>query len=70
MAGGEESLEAVEGVLAVWTPVEDRVFPGQRMKRPGNGSEILDIMPVITGETRKGANFHGILGGTDLSDGC
>ena len=62
-AGGEESLEAIEGVLAVWTPVEDRVLPGQRMQRPGNGSKIFDIMPVITGETQKGANFRGILGG-------
>ena len=41
----------IEGVLAVRTPVEDRVFPGQRMKRPGNGSEILNITPVISGET-------------------
>ena len=28
-AGGKESLEAVEGVLAVWAPVEDHVLPGQ-----------------------------------------
>ena len=31
LAGGEESLEAIEGVLAVWTPAEDHVFPGQRV---------------------------------------
>ena len=28
-AGGEESLEAIEGVLAVWAPVEDHVLTGQ-----------------------------------------
>ena len=49
--GGEESLEVIEGVLAVRTPGEDHVFPGQHMKRPGNGSKILNIMPVISGET-------------------
>ena len=68
--GGEESLEAIEGVLAVWTPVEDRIFPGQCMKRPRDGGEVLNITPVISGETEKRANFRGILWGTDLSDGC
>ena len=69
-AGGEENLEAIEGVLAVWTPVEHRIFPDQHMKRPGDGGEVLNITPVISGEAQKRANFRGILGGTDLSDGC
>ena len=69
-AGGEESLEAIEGVLAIRIPVEDRIFPGKSMKRPGNGGEVLNIMLVISGETQKRANFRGLLGGTDLSDGC
>ena len=69
-AGGEESLEAIEGILAVWTPVEDHIFPGQRMKRPGDGGEVLNIMLVISDETQKRANFRGILGETDISDCC
>ena len=31
-AGGEEGLEAVEGVLALWTPMEDRIFPGESVE--------------------------------------
>ena len=30
-AGGEERFEAVEGILALGAPVEDRIFPGQGM---------------------------------------
>ena len=69
-ASGEESLEVIEGIRAIRTPVEDRIFPGKRMKRPGDGGKILYITPVISGKTQKRANFRGIPGGTDLSDGC
>ena len=68
-AGGEESLEAIEGILAIRTPVEDRIFPGKCMKRPGDGGEVLNITPVISGEAQERANFCGILVGADLSDG-
>ena len=49
-AGGEESLEAIKGVLAIRTPVEDRIFPGKRMKRPGDGGEVLNLTPVVSSE--------------------
>ena len=62
-AGGEESLEAVEGVLAIRAPVEDRIFPGKRVKRPGDGGEILNITPLVPGETQERANFGSIRGG-------
>ena len=51
--GGEEGLEAVEGVLALWTPMEDRIFPGESMERPGNSGEIFDITPVVPGEAQE-----------------
>ena len=62
----------VEGVLAVWAPVEDRVLPGQGVKRSGDGCEVFNVAPVVPGETQKGANFRGVLGGgggVDPSDG-
>ena len=63
---------AVEGVLTIRSPVEDRIFPGKRVKRPSDGGEILNIMLVVPGEAQERANFGGILegGGADLSDGC
>ena len=62
-AGTEVSLEAVECVLAMRAPVEDRIFPGKRVKRPGDGGKILNIMPVVPGEAQERANFGSILGG-------
>ena len=53
----------IEGVLAIRTPVEDHIFHGKRMKRPGDGGEVLNITPVISGKTQKRANFRGIPGG-------
>ena len=49
-AGGEEGLEAVEGILTFWTPVEDRILPGESVERASDGGEILDISPVVPGE--------------------
>ena len=43
----------IEGVLTLWTPVEDRILPGESMERAGNGGEILDIAPVVSGEAQK-----------------
>ena len=68
-AGGEESLEAVEGVLTVWSPMEDHVLPGQRVQWSGDGCEVFYVAPVAPGETQKGADFLGILGRADLPDG-
>ena len=36
-AGGEERFEAVEGILAVRAPVEDRVLSGQGVKWSSDG---------------------------------
>ena len=52
-AGGEEGFEAVEGFLTLWTPVEDRIFPGGGVEKAGDGGEILDISPVVHGEAQK-----------------
>ena len=52
-AGGEGGLEVVEGVLALWTPMEDRIFPGESVERAGNSSEIFDITPVVPGEAQE-----------------
>ena len=52
-AGGEEGLEAVEGVLALWTPMEDGFFSGESVEWAGNGGEIFDITPVTPGEAQK-----------------
>ena len=68
-AGGKENFEAIEGVLSVWAPVEDRIFIGQRVQWSGNGCEVFNVPPVVPSETQKRANFCGVLGGTDLSDG-
>ena len=62
-AGGEEGFEAVEGFLTLWTPVEDRIFPGEGMEGAGDSGEILDIPSIVPGETQKRANFRCILGG-------
>ena len=62
-AGGEESFEAIEGALAVWAPVEDRVFPGQLVQRSGDGCKVFNLTPVIPSETQKRANFCGVFGG-------
>ena len=60
-AGGEESLEVVEGVLTVWAPMEDRVLPGQGMQ--------WSVAPVVPIETQKRADFRGVFGRADLPDG-
>ena len=69
-AGGEESFEAIEGFLTLWTPVEDRVFPGEGVEGAGDSGDIPDIPPIVPGEAQKRANFRGSLGGPYLSDGC
>ena len=43
--------------------MEDRVLPGQGMKRSGDGCEVFNVAPVVPSETQKGANFRGVLGG-------
>ena len=40
------------------------------MQRAGNGCKILNISPVISGETQEGADFGGVFERLDLSDGC
>ena len=67
--GVEESLEAVQGVLTVQAPKEDRVLPGQGMQLSGDGCEIFYVTPVVPGETQKGADFRGVFGRADLPDG-
>ena len=52
-AGGEEGLEAVEGVLTLRIPVEDRSLLGENVERAGDGGKILDISPVAPGEAQK-----------------
>ena len=69
MASGEERFEAVEGVLALGAPMEDRVLLGQGMLWVGDSCEILDIAAVVVGKTQEGADFCGILGRADLPDG-
>ena len=68
-AGGEEGREAVEGFLTLWTPVEDRIFPGEGVEGASDGGKILDILPIVPGEAQKRANFCGSLGGGGLSLG-
>ena len=69
VTGGEEHLEAVEGVLAVSAPVKDRIFPGQSMQGTGDGCEILHISPVVPCKTKERADFGGGFGRQDLPDG-
>ena len=33
--------------------MEDRTFPGESVERPGNSGKILDITPVVPGETQE-----------------
>ena len=65
-AGSEERLEAVEGGLAVGTPMEDRVFPGQHMQGTCDGCEVFHISPVVAGETKERADFGGGFGRWNL----
>ena len=67
--GGEEHFEAVEGVLTVGAPVEDRIFPGQSMKGAGDGCKNFHISLVIPCETKERADFGGGFGRRDLLDG-
>ena len=60
----------VEGGLAVWTPMEDRILPGQSVQRTRNGCEVLYISSVIPAETKEGADFSGSLGRWNLPYGC
>ena len=53
----------VEGLLTLWTPVEDRISPGEDVEGGGNGGEVYDIKPVVPGEALKRADFCCILGG-------
>ena len=64
-----EGFEAVEGLLTLRTPVEDRIFPGEGMEGAGDGSEVLDIPLIVPGEAQKRANLCCILGGAYLLDG-
>ena len=68
-ADGEEGFEVVEGLLTLWTPVEDRIFPGEGVEGAGDGSEILDIPPIVLVEAQKLANLCCILGCAYLSGG-
>ena len=67
--GGEECFQTVEGIMAVSTPMEGRVLPGQRMQWAGYCCEILHITPVIPGKTQEGADFSGGFGRRNLLDG-
>ena len=67
--GGEECFQAVEGILAVSAPMEDRVLPGQRMQWAGDCCKIFHITPVIPGKTQEGADFSGGFGRQNLLDG-
>ena len=49
--------------------MEDRVFLGQGMQRTGDGCKIYDIPTVIAGKTQKRADFCGVFGRMDFSDG-
>ena len=60
---------AVEGILAVSAPIEDRVLPGQRMQWAGDCCEIFHITPVIPSKTQEGADFSGGFGRRNLPDG-
>ena len=33
--------------------MEDRILPGESVERAGNGGEILDISPVVSGDAQK-----------------
>ena len=68
--GHEQRLETVEGGLAGWTPMEDSILPGQCVQRTRNSCEVLYISPVVTGETKEGADFSGRLGKRNLPYGC
>ena len=68
-AGSEERFEAVEGILAVWAPMKDRVFSGQGVQWSGNSCEVSNVESIVPGETQKGADFCGVLRRTDVSDG-
>ena len=49
--------------------MEDRVLPGQSMQWSGIGCEVFHVAPVIAGETQEGADFGGVFGRANLSDG-
>ena len=68
-ASGEECFEAVKSVLAVCAPMEDRILLGQGMQWNGGGCEVFYIAPVIAGETQEGADFGGVFGRANLTDG-
>ena len=67
--GGEECFQAVEGILAVSAPMEDRILPGQHMLWAGNCCKIFHITLVIPGKTQEGADFSGGFGRLNLPDG-
>ena len=60
---------AVEGILAVSAPMEDRILPGQRMQWAGDCCEIFHITLVIPSKTQEGADFSGSFGRRNLPDG-
>ena len=49
---GKSSLQLIKSCLAVLTPVEERVLPGQRVQGSGDGGKTLDIPAVITARPR------------------
>ena len=67
--GGEECFQAVEGILAVSAPMEDRVLPGQCMQWAGDCYKSFHITPVIPGKTQEGVDFSGGFGRQNLPDG-
>ena len=52
-AAGEKGLEAVEDVLALWTPIEDCFFSGESVEWADDCSKIFDITPVVPGEAQE-----------------
>ena len=49
--------------------MEDRVLPGQGLNWSGDGCEVFNVASVVPGETQKGADFRGVLGWADFSNG-
>ena len=49
--------------------MEDRILPGQGVWWSGDGCEVFNVASVVPGKTQKEANFRGVLGWVDFSDG-
>ena len=62
-AGSEPGLQLVKCCLAVFAPVEERIFSGQSVQGRGNNGKTLDIPAVITGKTKKERTSVAVFGG-------